>query len=251
MIFARSLLLFGITSTLFIGCSTISNFKRDNVPIVKQCVQNFEVAIGSQWIARATIPPNCLEQTLHISELLQQNQGRVKDTDFQKVDISNLVGSFINDGYKVNGNWKLQIREVILINRDNNKVHYTPWTDDTGSFSQEISIRIDNGTIFVQATNHSLNRDKQGLIRDLLGDFLVYGKGNFRDKLVTQVRDGLNALNGATIADMLIENGAAKQLTTKVPINEQQAITLINAASKRMNARISPKGLDISLILKS
>ena len=53
----------------------------------------------------------------------------------------------------------------------------------------EISIRIDNGTIFVQATNHSLNRDKQGLIRDLLGDFLVYGKGNFRDKLVTQVRD--------------------------------------------------------------
>ena len=89
------------------------------------------------------------------------------------------------------------------------------------------------------------------MIRDLLGDFLVYGKGNFRDKLVTQVRDGLNALNGATIADMLIENGAAKQLTTKVPINEQQAITLINAASKRMNARISPKGLDISLILKS
>jgi hypothetical protein len=50
---------------------------------------------------------------------------------------------------------------------------------------------------------------------------------------------------------MLIENGAAKQLTTKAPINEQQAIDLINNASKRINARISPKGLDISLVLKS
>lgn len=45
---------------------------------------------------------------------------------------------------------------------------------------------------------------------------------------------------------MLIENGAAKQLATKVPINEQQAIT-----TKRINAQISPEGLHISLTLES
>lgn len=107
---------------------------------------------------------------------------------------------------------------------------------------------IDNGTIVVQATKHSFSRDGQGFIRNLLGDFLVYGKGNFRDQLVAKIRDGLNALNGKAIADMLIENGLAKQLTTKAPIiNEQQAITLIKSASQRINARMSPKGLDISL----
>ncbi len=239
-----------LISVGLIGCpnepSTSNNFASIN-----QCIQNFEIRIGSQWLATATIPPSCLEQNLRIKELLQKSQGRVKDTKFNRVDVSNLTGTFINDGYRVNGDWKLQHREVIFKNPINDHTNYTPWTDDTGNFSQEISMRIDNGTIVVQATNHSLSRDKQGLIRDLLGDFLVYGNGNFRDQLVGQVRDGLNTLNGKAIADMLIENGAAKQLTTKAPINEQQATELINNASKRINARISPKGLDISLTLKS
>jgi hypothetical protein len=153
--------------------------------------------------------------------------------------------------FRVNGEWKLQHREVIFKNPINDHTNYSPWSEDTGNFFQEISIRIDNGTIVVQATNHSFSRDPQGFIRDSLGEFLVYGNGNFRDQLVTQVKDGLNTLNGKAIADMLTENGVAKQITTKVPINEQQAISLINNASKRMNARISPRGLDISLILKS
>ncbi|WP_434685826.1 hypothetical protein [Pseudanabaena minima] len=51
---------------------------------------------------------------------------------------------------------------------------------------------------------------------------------------------------------MLIDNNeAAEQLTIKTSINEQQVIDLVNSASKRINARISSKGLDISLVLKS
>jgi hypothetical protein len=239
------------------GCSLIPNFPKTTAPngktfaAINKCIQNFEIRIGSQWLATATIPPSCLEQNLRIKELLQKSQGRVKDTKFNRVDVSNLTGTFINDGYRVNGNWKLQHREVIFVNPINDHTNYTPWSEDTGNFSQEIAIRIDDGTIIVQPTNSSLSRDQQGFIRDLLGDILVYGDGNFRDQLVIQVRDGLNSLNGTAIADMLIENGAAKQLATKAPINEQQAITLINNASKRINAQISPKGLHISLTLKS
>lgn len=257
MFFTRSLVLITLTSAMSSGCSLIPNFPksepsaRNNFATVNKCIQNFEIRIGSQWLATATIPPNCLEQNLRIKELLRKSQGRVKDTKFNRVDVSNLTGTFINDGYRVNGNWKLQHREVIFVNPINDHTNYTPWSEDTGKFSQEISISIDNGTIVVQPTNNSLSRDPQGFIRDLLGDFLVYGDGNFRDQLIVQVRDGLNTFNGTAIADMLIENGAAKQLTTKAPISEQQAITLITSASKRINARISPRGLDISLTLKS
>jgi hypothetical protein len=250
-----------LTLTISTGCSLIPNFSKNEQPTeqklstsINQCIQNFNldwrkiISDGNVYVS-ATIPPNCLEQNFHIKELLQKSQGRVKDTKFNRVDVSNLTGTFINDGYKVDGDWKLQHREVIFKNPINGHTNYTPWSDDTGKFSQEVSMRIDNGTIVVQATKHSFSRDGQGLIRDLLGDFLVYGKGNFRDQLVAKIRDGMNEYNGKPIADMLIKNGLAKQLTTQapIPINEQLAITGIKSACQRINARISPKGLDISL----
>ncbi|MBD2492386.1 hypothetical protein [Aulosira sp. FACHB-615] len=214
-----------------------------------QCVQNFDMNIGSHgWLFYATIPAQCLDSMLHTRDLLINNQGRKKDTEFNKVDISNLRGSFINGGYRIEGNWRLYHRELIA--KTFGKKHYTPWSIDDGSFSQEVLLSINNGNLIVNPGKNNLKRNNQGFIRDVIGDLIIYKKGNFRDKFVDQMRSEIQKLNGQNLAQMLIKQNAHQFISNKTRVSQKNAIALINNASGRIDGKINQQGLRVSLRLK-
>ena len=214
-----------------------------------QCMQDFDMNVGSRgWLFSATIPSQCLDSMLHTKEILAKNQGRQKDTEFNKVDISNLRGNFINGGYRIEGNWKVYHRELIA--KTFGKKHYTPWSEDDGSFYQDILLGIDSGNLIVNAGKNNIRRNSQGLIRDAIGDFIIYGEGNFRDKFIDEIKNEIQKLNGQNIAQMLINKNAHQYISKRTKISEKSAIALINNASGRINGQISNQGLRISLRLR-
>lgn len=194
----------------------------------------------------ATIPTHKLDLILGTQQLLKDSQGRQRDTQYNKIDISNLRGCYINTGYRIEGDWKFQHRELILNNPILNKKHYTPWSEDTGTFYQEISIRVSNGIAIVNNGKVEVKRRHQGIIRDLIGDFLVYGENNFRDKFVEKLKNKVQSLNGQSIADKLIENGVQTLIASQIPlINESQVIGFIKFASTNIDGEFNPTGLRI------
>ncbi|MBU7585130.1 MAG: hypothetical protein KAF91_19940 [Nostoc sp. TH1S01] len=212
-----------------------------------QCVQNFDMNIGSHgWLFYATIPAQCLDSKLEI--ILKNKEGRQRDTEFNKVDISNLRGNFINGGYRIEGNWKLSHRELIA--KTFGKKHYTPWSVDDGNFSQEVWLSIDNGNLIVNPGKNNVKRNGQGFIRDLIGDLIVYGKDNFRDQFVAELRSEIQKYNGDNIAQILIKANAHQYISNRTKISQKYAIALINNASGRIDGKISQQGLRVSLRLK-
>jgi hypothetical protein len=236
-----------ITSILLASCSGLPSLSVESSPINGICIENFELTIGSNRRLSATIPPDCLENKLQLGQKLQSKQGRVKDTSFNKVDVTNLKGMFIDGGYKLQGDWRLQHREFLLRDIFTNRNHYTPWTNDIGTFYQEYQIKIENGNIVVNPGDHGFTKDSQGFLRDLLGDYLVYGEGNFRDKFADDIKNGLQELQGKTVTQILIDANVPKNIASKIPVSEEQVITFLNSGTGKLNAQMSSRGLDISL----
>ncbi|MDZ8104461.1 MAG: hypothetical protein RM338_02390 [Nostoc sp. DedQUE12a] len=239
-----------LTSMMTMSSSLVSvkAIPKNSLSIVQfQCVQNFDMNIGSSgWLFYATIPSECLDSML--KNILDEKQGRKKDTEFNKVDISNLRGTFINGGYRIEGNWKLYHRKLIA--KTFGKKHYTPWSEDDGNFYQEILLSIDGGNLIVNPGKNNVSRNSQGLIRDIIGDLIIYGKDNFRDQFVDEIKKEMQKLNGKNITQILIEKNAHKYISDRTKITQKYAINLINNASGRTYGKISEQGLRISLRLK-
>ena len=109
---------------------------------------------------------------------------------------------------------------------------------------------IDSGNLIVNAGKNNIRRNSQGLIRDAIGDFIIYGEGNFRDKFIDEIKNEIQKLNGQNIAQMLINKNAHQYISKRTKISEKSAIALINNASGRINGQISNQGLRISLRLR-
>ena len=176
-----------------------------------------------------------------INDILRANEGRYKDTDFQKMDVSSMRVSFTNGGFAVNGNWRFQAREYL--GKFFGKKKYTPWVSVSGSFTQGFNLSVQNGILVAQAGKTDVrgaNKWYGDILNALVSKLGVNGTVN------RQVNAGLQRINGMNVQQLLVQAGSA-QVAQALGISQNDATQLINSRVGGINANISDGRLLLSV----
>jgi len=220
----------------------VSNLRNGTFPL-QQLAFNFPnfqpQAVVSGNTLQVSIPVSLLEGP--INDILRANEGRYKDTDFQKMDVSNMRVSFGNGGFTVNGNWRFQAREYL--GSTFGKKHYSPWVSVSGSFAQGFNVRVNSGKLIAEAGKTDIRgADKWygEIVNALIARMKVNGQVN------QQINQGLQSINGMNVQQLLVNAGSA-QVAQALGITNSAASQLINSRVGGINANISGGRLQIAV----
>lgn len=242
-VFARSL---GFTanetvSTKYfslIDTSTISQQLSFNFPNFKpQAVVNGNTL-------QVNIPVSLLEGP--INDILRANEGRYKDTDFQKIDVRNMRVSFGNGGFTINGNWQFQARELLGKNPLTGKKHYSPWASVSGSFAQGFNVKVSNGRLVAQTGKTDIrgaNKWYGDIVNAVVSRMGVNGTVNQR------VNQQLQSINGMNVQQFLVQAGST-QVAQSLGMTPGDASKLINSRVGGINATILGGNLQLSVKIR-
>lgn len=193
----------------------------------------------SNGVLQIAIPVSLLEGP--INDILRANEGRYKDTDFQRMDVSGMRVAFADGGFTVNGNWRFQAREYL--GSVFGKKKYTPWTSISGSFSQGFNVRVNNGVLVAQAGKTNIrgaNKWYGDILDAVISRFGVNGAANKR------VNQNLQRINGMNVQQLLVSAGS-DSAAQALGISRDEAIRLINARVGGANASISGGNLNVAV----
>lgn len=227
-----------------------SNSHREDFQMIALNIPNFKPGVRYRGgLAELTIPQALLASP--IDQILRANEGRMKDTEFQKVDVSNMRFSLVEEpldqcgsrpncipsnrsissGIRVTGQWQFQFREKIGCAFK--KCHYTRWSSVSGTFSQPLYFSVSNSILNLQAGGLTI-RGERFLVDAtnwVAGLFDVHG--SVRQGLSKQIQD----FNGMNLRQLLIRYGRGT-----VP---DDYIERINQGN--LNARVSRGSLIVSV----
>lgn len=190
---------------------------------------------------QVNIPVSLLEGP--INDILRANEGRYKDTDFQKMDVSKMRVSFGNGGFTINGNWQFQARELLGKNPLTGKKHYSPWASISGSFAQGFNVKVSNGRLVAQAGKTDIrgaNKWYGDIVNAVVSRMGVNGTVNQR------VNQQLQSINGMNVQQLLVQAGST-QLAQSLGITPVDASKLINSRVGGINATISGGNLQLAV----
>lgn len=193
-----------------------------------------------------------------IDQVLRANEGRVKDTEFQKVDISNMRFSLVREPYdpcgnrpnclpsdrpmtnglRVDGRFQFQFREKIGCAFG--KCHYTPWSSISGNFSQPLYFRVANSRLDLNPGGLTLRGDRwyADAVAPIANLFGV--QGQIRENLRRTIQD----FNGMDLRQVLIEYGS-QQVANQLGVNQSTVNGLINVGN--IGAVVSEGSLIVSV----
>ncbi|MGG6269139.1 hypothetical protein ACQ4M3_25700 [Leptolyngbya sp. AN03gr2] len=193
----------------------------------------------SNGVLQVAIPVSLLEGPFN--DILRANEGRYKDTDFQRMDVSSMRVSFADGGFTVNGNWQFQAREYLgsVFGRK----RYTSWTSISGSFSQGFNVRVNNGVLVAQAGKTNI-RGANKWYGDILN--AVISRVGVNGTVNKQVNQNLQRINGMNVQQLLVSAGS-DQAAQALGISRDEAIRLINARVGGANAGISGGNLNLTV----
>ena len=157
--------------------------------------------------------------------LLQQEGGRVKDTDFNKIDVNINSLDFIDGGIAVFGDVRLQHRELLWEDRWTGK-HYTDWISVSGSFRVAVNISVNDEVLQVTYRDHQLNFGSAwySTIADVLVELL------FKDRIVKKIKSVFSDFNGMNIRQLFDKFGtqSLKQKLAENGIDSTKIDTILS-----------------------
>ncbi len=204
----------------------------------------------SRGVLTVGIPESIIQGAL--SPLLRSFERRVKDTEFQKLDLSNLRVSLIKEpfdacgnqfncvevsnrkytifsGIRINGSFQLHLRERLWPNLLSGGWTHTPWVSVSGTFSQPIYFGLTedyNSNLWTSVgglTGHGSRwyTDILPSIASLMGaqSDLEYG-----------VRDALKDYDGLSLRRMIIDfadTEILKQLNLPIGVHSDEVADII------------------------
>ncbi len=190
-------------------------------------------------VLQVAIPVSLLEGP--INDILRANEGRYKETNFQRMDVSSMRVAFADGGFTVNGNWQFQAREYLGSVFGRKK--YTPWASISGSFSQGFNVRVNNGALVAQAGKTNIRGANKWY-----GDILdaVISRMGVNGAVNKQVNQSLQRINGMNLQQLLVSTGSA-QAAQALGISQEEATRLINARVGGINANIAGGNLNLTV----
>lgn len=192
------LTLMAATALPALSQSDIKQNSTSSAEVVALNLPNFQPkASFNNEVLQVSIPVSLLEGPMN--NILRANEGRYKDTSFQRMDVSGMRVAFENGGFTVNGNWQFQAREYLGSVFGNKK--YTPWASVSGSFSQGFNVRVNNGVLVAQAGKTSVrgaNKWYGDIVDALISRLGVNGAAN------KQVNQNLQRINSMNVQQLLV-----------------------------------------------
>jgi hypothetical protein len=167
-----------------------------------------------------------------INDILRANEGRYKDTDFNRLDVNNMRVLFANGGFNIGGNWRFQHREYL--GKIFGRKKYTPWVSVSGSFTQTFNMSVKNGSLSASAGRTDIRgADKWygSIVNALISKLGINGKVN------VQINQGLQQINGMNVQQLLIQASSVK-LASALGISQNEAIEMINSHAGSINCSI-------------
>jgi hypothetical protein len=204
-------------------------------------VPNFQpTASFTNGVLQVSIPTAFLEGP--VNEILRANEGRKKDTEFNKIDINKMRLDFKEGGFAVDGDWRVQHRERIAKNPFTKRWTHTSWVSVSGSFTQYFDVSVNNRRLNIRATKTDIrgaDRWYGSLVSEIAPMLGVNGQ------VTNSINEQLQEINGMDVLQLMIQYGsieAAKALGI-----EQNAVNqLLNESVSSLNAALSGDRLIIS-----
>lgn len=220
--------------------SQTSNSSSLSSELVAINLPNFQPrASFNNGVLQVAIPVSLLEGS--INDILRANEGRYKETDFQRMNVSSMRVAFADGGFTINGNWQFQAREYLGSVFGRKK--YTPWASISGSFSQGFNVRVNNGVLVAQAGKTNI-RGANKWYEDILD--AVISRMGVNGAVNKQVNQSLQRINGMNVQQLLVSTGSA-QVAQALGINQEEATRLINARVGGINANIAGGNLNLTV----
>ncbi|MEM6771110.1 MAG: hypothetical protein AAF597_11035, partial [Bacteroidota bacterium] len=187
------------------------------------------------------IPAHLIQAAL--SETLRANEGRIKSTEFQRIDLSNMRATLRSDGIRVSGNWRFQFRERLVRNPVTGRWTHTPWTPVDGDFHQDFNIRLSNGRLIAETNGQPYVSSSRwyGVIVDEVVHHL-----RVRKNVKQQLDDQLTSFNGYDIQGLLAEYGA-NTAASQLGINRRDVTNFISSNVGSINASFNSSRLTVSI----
>ncbi len=162
--------------------------------------------------------PECLEQKLHLSELLHRIEPLIAEKTRNKITVSNLNYALIPEG--------IHLQADVIVN-------VKPLGNLPVSVSQDLSLRIQDGYLYIKAGETDLQSSKlviksnQGLITQKIDEELARFNGKKLDEVLA-----LNQLN--TLAE-------------PIGISSNAVDFLIQAIENKLNLSLDETGLTVGV----
>jgi hypothetical protein len=198
-----------------------------------------------------------------INEVLRANEGRIKATEFQLVDISNMRFSLIEEdidrcgnrpncllnrgprssGFRVEGEWRFQFRERAVYNPFAGHWSHTPWTSVSGTFSQPFYFSVSNSALSLQPGGITIRGSRwyADAVASIAGIFDVHGS------VMQSLRNGLQDINGLNLRQLLVQYGSsAVERVIPYVTSEGSVRSFIEQSVGDIGVRVSEGTLRIS-----
>lgn len=188
-------------------------------------IPNFQPSVSfSNGVLQLGIPTAYFRGFM--DQILAANGGRMKDTDFNRVDIRNMrVASFRDGGFAVYGEWQVQHRE--LLGSVFGKKHYSPWVSVSGSFTQNFDVSIRDRKLNVKAGKNDIKGASKwyGAIVDSLVPLL-----GVNGKVTNGINAQLKSINGMDVVQLLSQFGSDK-VASALGIDRNAVNQLLNQST--------------------
>ena len=205
-------------------------------------IPNFEPSANYRnGVLNINIPATLLQGAL--SEALRANEGRIKDTEFQRLELKNMRTTLRNGGIRINGNWHFEARERTFCNPLNGSCSHTPWAGLDGHFHQDFNISVNNGRLLAETSGrpHVSSSRWYGIIVEEV----VHHMGA-RGDIKRDLDQELANFNGLDLQGLLINYGA-NAVASQFGVNPGTIRNFINSHVGDINASVQSSGLTISL----
>lgn len=170
---------------------------------------------------------------------LEIYRGIVQETDLQRLEVKQILLSFIEGGMAVRTNVTSQLRTAIQIG---DREHFTPWISLDADFDLELSAEIKNRVLYMDVRDFRLSAPPGQWYKPLL----ELGGALLKEEMVSYLREQLQVLNGSQI-EQWFEQYGRERLREELRITGWSARKIERVlASLELDCRISPQYLWIS-----
>jgi hypothetical protein len=173
---------------------------------------------------------------------LKTLEGRIKDTEFNRIDVHSLDVKFLNGGAVVKGRWRVNHRERIFYNFFAGHWAHSPWICVAGYFEQYFELSIVKGVLKVQPTK---NRISTGNWYAFFVDLLVSWT-NANGALRNAIKNGLRNVNGANLTNTLM--GFKAEIAKKTGLTIKQVEHIVKSTNT-LNATLMSNSINVSIVV--
>ena len=136
-------------------------------------------------------------------------EGRIRETDLEKIDLNNLKFLFIEDGFALEGDVSVQFRRLSQVPIVGNV--RTPWVTVTGHFVESLAVNVVSSKLSVSHSQLTLSTT-DSWYKSFFDQFVL---PYLEKDVIKSVNEQIDNFNGMTIEELVLKYGKEK-LTQKI-----------------------------------